>query len=125
MAYSGNKGGGNVQDIVPSAIQAGLDRLKEQNVYIHLEMTTGAYAAHFDATKHPAATFISNALIRYSHGSISGNGPYRVGLKMEHGWVYCEGLTHYEETETDRLIAAGHDAQGKLVVALQLSREPF
>ncbi|MBA2937484.1 YojF family protein [Paenibacillus sp. CGMCC 1.16610] len=106
-------------------VQQFIDILIDQDLYIHLEMTTGAYAAHLDSTKHPAATFISNAVIRYSHGSISGNGPYRVGLKTEQGWVYSEGLTHYEETDSERLILAGHDTAGKLVVALQLSREPF
>ncbi|WP_419871558.1 YojF family protein [Candidatus Pristimantibacillus sp. PTI5] len=106
-------------------VQHRIDSLKEQELYVHLEMTTGAYAAHLDSTKHPAANFITNAMIRYSHGSIAGNGPYRVGLKMEHGWIYTEGLTHWEENETDRLLLAGHDAQGKLIVSLQLSREPF
>lgn len=106
-------------------VQQMIDKLKDQDLYIHLEMTTGAYAAHYDSTKHPAANFITNAIIRYSHGSISGNGPYRVGLKMSQGWVYAEGLTHFEQSDTDPLIMAGHDSQGKLVVALQLSREPF
>ncbi|MFD0670115.1 YojF family protein [Cohnella sp. GCM10027633] len=114
-----------MKPIVPYEVQQYIDRLSDQELYVHLEMTTGAYAAHLDATKHPAATFISNAVIRYAHGSISGNGPYRVGLKLPHGWVYSEGLTHYEETDAERLIMAGHDGQGKLVVALQLSREPF
>lgn len=114
-----------MQRIDPSIIQRRIEELQDQDLYIHLEMTTGAYAAHHDSSKHPAANFITNAVIRFSHGSISGVGPYRVGLKMERGWVYTEGLTHYEESETDRLILAGHDGQGKLVVALQLSREPF
>ncbi|MFD2369164.1 YojF family protein [Brevibacillus sp. GCM10020057] len=114
-----------MQLIQPTEVQRRIDKLKDQDLYIHLEMTTGAYAAHFDSTKHPAATFITNAVVRFSHGSISGNGPYRVGLKMEHGWVYSEGLTHYEDTESERLILAGHDSQGKLIVSLQLSRQPF
>lgn len=108
-----------------SEVQEMINKLTDQDLYIHLELTTGAYAAHFDSSKHPAANFITNAKIRYSHGSISGNGTYRVGLKMEQGWVYAEGLTHFEKSETERLIMAGHDSQGKLVVALQLSREPF
>ncbi|MBN2982413.1 MULTISPECIES: YojF family protein [Cohnella] len=111
--------------IQPTEIQQRLDRLKNKELYLHLEMTSGAYAAHFDSTRHPAATFITNAAVRYFHGSISGNGPYRVGLKTESGWVYSEGLTHYEETEAERLILAGHDSQGKLVVALHLSPQPF
>jgi hypothetical protein len=106
-------------------VQHSIDSFKDQDLYIHLEMTTGAYAAHLDSSKHPAATFITNAVIRYSHGSIAGSGPYRVGLKMEQGWIYSEGLTHWEETEQDRLLLAGHDGQGKLVVSLQLSRVPF
>jgi hypothetical protein len=114
-----------MQLINQSKVQQMIDILKDQDLYIHLEMTTGAYAAHLDRSKHPAATFISNTVIRYSHGSISGSGPYRVGLKMILGWVYSEGLTHYEESETERLIMAGHDSQGKLVVSLQLSRVPF
>lgn len=114
-----------MQFIDPTLIQARLDRLVDQELYLHLEMTTGAYASHLDSSKHPAATFISNAVIRYSLGSISGGGPFRVGLKTAHGWVYSEGLTHYEDSEAERLILAGHDSQGKLVVALQLSREPF
>jgi hypothetical protein len=99
--------------------------MKDEDLYIHLEMTLGAYAAHNDSTKHPASTFLTNAKIRYSKGTIAGQGPYRVGLKMDSGWVYMEGLTHYDESDTDRLIMAGHDSQGKLVVALQLSRQPF
>lgn len=114
-----------MQLINQSEIQDRIDLLKDQDLYIHLEMTTGAYASHLDSSKHPAATFITNAVIRYSHGSISGSGPYRVGLKMLQGWIYSEGLTHFEESETNRLIMAGHDSQGKLIVSLQLSREPF
>ncbi|KIL34164.1 hypothetical protein SD71_21050 [Cohnella kolymensis] len=114
-----------MQLIIQEEVQRKIDELKDQALYIHMEMTTGAYAAHFDTSKHPAANFITNAQIRYSHGSIAGVGPYRVGLKMENGWVYTEGLTHWEETETERLLLAGHDLQGKLVVCLQLSRKPF
>jgi len=114
-----------MQSIYKSDVQGRIERLSNQDVYLHLEMTTGAYAAHWDSTKHPAATFVSNARIRYTHGSISGEGPYRVGLKTELGWVYSEGLTHVDETVNDKLILAGHDSQGKLVVALQLSPEPF
>lgn len=114
-----------MQPIHTGTVQSRLDQLKDQHLYIHLEMTSGAYANHNDSSKHPAANFISNAAIRYSHGSIAGGGPYRVGLKTELGWVYSEGLTHYEETERERLIMAGHDSNGKLVVALQLSRTPF
>lgn len=114
-----------MQLIDQAQVQLKIDALKNEDIYLHLEMTTGAYAAHRDSSKHPAANFVSNAKICYSHGSIAGTRPFRVGLKTAEGWVYAEGLTHWEEQESERLILAGHDAQGKLVVALQLSRTPF
>ncbi|WP_068774861.1 YojF family protein [Paenibacillus sp. FJAT-26967] len=115
-----------MQLIDEAGVQQILDRLKGQDLYIHLEMTNGAYASHMDKSRHTASTFIKNAQVRYSEGSIAGKGPYRVGLKLEQGgWVYSEGLTHWEDSETERLVMAGHDKEGRLVVALQLSREPF
>jgi hypothetical protein len=122
---SRQNGGNDMQLIQPVQVQIRLNALRDQEVFIHLEMTSGAYAAHHDSSKHPSATFITNARIRYSQGSIQGKGPYRVGLKTDNGWVYSEGLTHWDENDSERLILAGHDAQGKLVVALQLSRQPF
>ncbi|KWX73292.1 YojF family protein [Paenibacillus sonchi] len=114
-----------MQPITPEDIQIRIDQLAGQDLYVHLELTTGAYASHLDSTRHPASAFISNAAVRYTQGSISGTGPYRVGLKTTQGWIYAEGLTHVDETEKERLILAGHDSQGKLIVALQLSRETF
>jgi hypothetical protein len=118
-------GGTKMQLIEPKLIQRLIEQHSRQDMHIHLEMTTGAYAAHNDSSKHPASIFITNAVMKYAHGSISGNGPYRVGLKMNQGWVYIEGLTHYDETQQQKLILAGHDGQGKLVVCLILSREPI
>ncbi|KWX80649.1 hypothetical protein AMQ83_35450 [Paenibacillus riograndensis] len=114
-----------MQPITPEDIQIRIEQLAGQDLYVHLELTTGAYASHLDSTRHPASAFISNAAVRYTQGSISGTGPYRVGLKTTQGWIYAEGLTHVDETEKERLILAGHDSQGKLIVALQLSRETF
>ena len=114
-----------MRSIDPQDVQARIDRLRGQDLYVHIEMTTGAYAAHYDQTKHQASAFVNNGRIRFSHGSVAGRGPYRVGLKTDEGWVYAEGLTHYEDEETDRLILQGHDRDGKLVVALLLSPLPF
>jgi hypothetical protein len=44
---------------------------------------------------------------------------------MAHGWVYAEGVTHWEKDEKNRLLLAGHDEKGRLAVALQLSLTPF
>lgn len=106
-------------------VQRMLDAFVDQDVYIHLEMTMGAYAAHHGRAKTTGSTFIRNARVRFSHARIAGSGPYRVGLKMAEGWIYSEGLTHMEDQETERLIMAGLNEEGKLVVALQISKEPF
>jgi hypothetical protein len=114
-----------VKPIDKSEVQRLLDTFLNEDVYIHLEMTLGAYSAHHGQTKMTASTFIRNARVRFGLARIEGSGPYRVGLKMNDGWIYSEGLTHYEETEKERLIMAGLNEDGKLLVALQLSHRPF
>jgi hypothetical protein len=63
--------------------------------------------------------------VKYEIGQIKGNGPYRIGLKLNIGWVYAEGITHFEVDDQNRLLMAGHDYQGKLAVAFQISPIPF
>ncbi|MCM3760778.1 YojF family protein [Alkalihalobacillus oceani] len=106
-------------------VQAYLNQFARQEVYLHLETTNGAYASHHDENFFSASAYIRNALIEYEHGKIIGTGPYRVGLKLKIGWVYAEGLTHYELDEKGRLLLAGHGFDGKLAVALELSKQPF
>lgn len=115
-----------MKPIDPQAVQTALDKLKNEQLYVHLEMTTGAYASHFDSSKFTASTFWKNGVVRFAEGSIAGSGPsYRVGLKTEGGWVYSEGLTHWADGDEGALLMAGFDKDGKLVVALQLGRKPF
>jgi hypothetical protein len=114
--------------LIPVAIenvQKELDFFTDRDVYIHLETTNGAYASHFDESFFSSGAYIRNARIHYKKGKITGAGPFRVGLKMELGWVYAEGITHYEIDEQGRLLLAGHDFQGKLAVSLQISPTPF
>jgi hypothetical protein len=114
-----------VQVIEIEEVQSRIDALKGQDVYVHVEMTNGMYAQHNGLVNHLAANFIQNALINYSHGMIKGDGPFRVGLKTELGWVYTQGLTHYERENPEQLILSGHDSEGKLIVTLLIGREPF
>jgi len=44
---------------------------------------------------------------------------------MADGWIYAEGLTDYEVDAAGRLLLAGHDGDGRLAIALELSLEPF
>lgn len=106
-------------------IQQRLDAFKNKPVFIHLETTNGAYASHFGNKGVNVGAYIRNAQITFTEAGIKGDESFRVGLKTELGWLYAEGLTDYEESEKDRLLLAGHDPDGRLMVALQISDTPF
>ena len=107
-------------------VQTALEKFAGKDLYLHLETTNGAYAAHSGPENTiTVGAYIRNGLIQYERGTIAGSGPYRVGLKMVQGWVYAEGLTDWEIDNEGRLLLAGHDIEGRLAVALQLSQKPF
>lgn len=106
-------------------LQMHLDSFVNEDVYIHLETTNGAYANHFNQEVFNAGAFIRNVQLRYELAKVVGEAPHRVGLKLPNGWVYAQGITHFELDEHGRLLMAGHDFSGKLAVALQISRTPF
>ena len=114
-----------MQPIDPTDLQRRLDMMAGETLYIHLETTNGAYASHRDQTFFSAGAFLRNAKLTYLHGKITGQGPYRIGLETEIGWLYAEGLTDWTVDKQDRLLIAGHDHGGKLAIALEFSREPF
>lgn len=111
--------------IDPSHVDAELLRLAGKDVYVHLETTTGTYTALGPDKSPPVIAFVRNARVRFSRGSIHGTGPYRVGLKMDEGWIYGDGLTHQTHDERGAFLLAGYDDQGRLRLALQLSETPF
>ncbi|MFZ3588770.1 YojF family protein [Bacillus sp. DJP31] len=113
-----------MEPIIKDSVQKSLDLFKDKPVYLHLETTNGAYASHLHE-KMVVGAYIRNGKIVYEQGKISGDGPYRIGLKMEMGWIYAEGLTDWETDDKGRLLIAGHDADGKLAVAFQVSQTPF
>ena len=106
-------------------LQELINSYANEDVYIHLETTNGAYATHFNENVFNAGAFIRNVVIRYELGKVAGESPHRVGLKLPHGWVYAQGITHFELDEHRRLLMAGHDQSGKLAVALEIRRTPF
>lgn len=115
----------DVEPIEIAKVQPYIDQFAGKPVYIHVETTNGAYAAHQNEGFLSAGAFLRNAVIEYEYGKIVGEGPYRIGLKLPKGWAYAEGLTHFEFDEKGRLLLAGHHADGKLAVAFQISTEPF
>lgn len=114
-----------MKEVVVDELQAHLDAFVNKDVFIHLETTNGSYATHFDANIFNAGAFIRNAKINYELAKVVDNSPHRVGLKMEHGWVYAQGITHFEVDEQGRLLMAGLDYTGKLAIALEISETPF
>jgi len=120
-------GGRALEPITVDAVQAALQVYVGKPVYLHLETTNGAYAAEsWDGTKNlSASAFIRNARVEITRAALAGNGPFRAGLQMELGWIYAEGLTDWEVDGKGRLLMAGHDKEGRLAVALELSPEPF
>ena len=111
--------------VIVHEVQEALDKFTDQEVYIHLETTNGAYASHNNESFFSSGAYIRNAKVSYEIAKITGDGPYRTGLKIPFGWVYAEGITHFEIDAHGRLLLAGHDFTGKLAVALQISATPF
>lgn len=107
-------------------VQNKLDDYTDKTVYLHLETTNGAYASHFNSEGINTGAFIRNAKVSFHQAKIVGHGnSYRVGLKMELGWIYAEGLTDWTLHEGTQLLLAGHDKEGRLTVAVELSENPF
>ena len=113
-----------MQEVNKQVVQDAINSFANTPVFLHLETTNGAYASH-NKTGLTVGAFIRNNEITYELGKITGNNPFRIGLKLKHGWVYAEGITHYEIDDKNRLLLAGLNNEGKLAVALQLSSTPF
>ena len=108
-------------------VQNLLNQYQNKPVYLHVETTNGAYASHFDEKVFNAGTFLRNIQVSYIQGIITGGNkePYRVGLKLDNGWIYVQGLTHFEIDAQGRFLMAGLNYQGQLAAALQISETPF
>lgn len=107
-------------------VQTVLEQYMNKTVYVHLETTNGAYASHVNQNAYNVGAFIRNAEVKFTNAKIVGsNGTYRVGLKLKMGWIYAEGITDWTITDDDQLLLAGHDREGRLMVALQVSNHPF
>lgn len=119
------QGEANMKPINLEEVQKILNQFTNKDVYVHLETTAGVYSSLFQK-QHNVGAYIRNAKISFQQAKIVGDGKiYRAGLKMEHGWVYADGLTDWTLHEETKLLLAGHDEKGRLMVALQISETPF
>ncbi|MCJ1657065.1 YojF family protein [Staphylococcus sp. NRL 16/872] len=110
------------------AVQRLLTSFENKPVFLHVETTNGAYANHFDQRVFNAGTFLRNIQVTYEHAQLKGGDkdPYRVGLKLrDGGWVYVQGLTHYEINDNDEFLIAGFNYEGQLAATLEISEKPF
>ncbi|MUK89094.1 DUF1806 family protein [Ornithinibacillus sp. L9] len=115
-----------MKPIEKEKVQKMLESFINKEVYVHLETTNGAYASHVNEKAYNVGVYIRNTKVRFSQAKIVGDGKsYRAGLKMDIGWIYAEGLTDWEIYEESKLLMAGHDREGRLMVALQISETPF
>lgn len=115
-----------MKTIDSNKVQEILNAFVEKDVYIHLETTNGAYASHLDENAYNVGAYIRNAQVSFNQAKIIKDDKiYRVGLKLEMGWIYAEGLTDWELTAKKELLLAGHDRNGRLMVALEISEVPF
>jgi hypothetical protein len=114
-----------MKPIVKEEVQKYLNYFLEKDIFVHLETTTGAYSAHMNQSNMTVVAFIRNTKVNYIQAKITGQGPFRVGLKIEGGWIYAEGLTDFIFNENQQLLMAGHDNDGRLAISLQLSETPF
>lgn len=97
-----------------------LDRYAGGTWYLHLETTAGAYTAN------GYGAFVRNVRVQVRKLAVrSGGDRLRVGAQTEEGFVYAEGVTHWEVDGRGRLLLEGHDAEGRLTVIFALSPEPF
>ncbi|MGL4523290.1 MAG: DUF1806 family protein [Bacilli bacterium] len=97
-----------------------LEKFAEQPMYVHLETTTGAYAAHYGKAPMTVCALLRNLEITYAYGALKGVGPFRAALKTPTGWIYAEGLTHMKIWEHG-INLTGLDANNRLTICLQLS----
>jgi hypothetical protein len=114
-----------MKEVNTQVLQELLNSFANKDVYIHLETTNGSYATHYNEQFFNAGAFIRNVKLRYELAKVVDDAPHRVGLKMEHGWVYAQGITHFELDDQGRLLMAGLDFSGKLAIALEISESPF
>ena len=108
-----------MQPIEPAALEAALGAWEDKPAYLHLETTAGAY------TVGGFGAFMRNVRVQLGRVQVRGRGPFRIGLSIEGGFVYAEGVTHWEEDTRGRLLTAGYDEDGRLSVVCELSALPF
>ena len=66
----------------------------------------------------------SDVVVKFELGKVARRFTARLGLKLPSGWIYAQGVTHYELDEHGRLLMAGHDGEGESCrgITLEISK---
>src|SRR5699024_12084895 len=106
-----------MQPIEQKKIQEKIDEFLNERIYLHLETSTGSYVGVQQKDTLPACAYIRNGVIEFTEGKIVENeGWYSVGLKIDDGGGYAEGLTEWEVTGDGKLLGGGGDKEGDLKI---------
>lgn len=103
----------------PQALIDAFGPFTGKTFHLHLETTAGAYTAG------GFGVFARNVAVRIERLNVRGTGPFRIGAETDGGFLYVEGVTHWEVDAQHRLCLEGHDDQGRLTVAFELSPTPL
>lgn len=104
-----------------------LTSYENKPIYLHVETTNGAYANHFDERVFNAGTFLRNIQVTYEHAQLKGGEKILIALVSNYdgGWVYVQGLTHFEVNEDNEFLIAGFNYEGQLAATIEMSEKPF
>lgn len=120
------RGVNGMKAIMIETVQKEIETFKNCPIYFHLEFSMGSYIGVDNQDAIPTSAYIRNGKTTFSQGKIvENNGINSVGLQIEDGWIYAQGLTDWEKTVDGKLLLAGHDQDGNLTVGLQLSHHAF
>lgn len=102
-----------------------LKRFAGGEVFLHLELTMGAYAKR-RGIDHPAGVLMRNGRVISDSLQLLGNVPYRLGMTTDDGYVLVEGLTHWRLDAASGVLGLYALAQDeKLGAAVLLSQTPL
>lgn len=108
-------------------VQEWLNSFINKEVYVHVETTNGAYSSHYGGEAFNVGVYVRNAKVSFNQAKVvqADGRSFRIGLKLDFGWIYVEGLTDCEIYKETKFLLAGLDEVGRLMVALQISETPF
>ena len=101
-----------MEKIVSEVLLKSLQKLKGEQVFIHLEVNPGGYFRNGSAAVYDV--------------HVKGEGHYRVYLELDEkqAIIHVDNLTHMR-LSNDEIILIGYDEHHRLARTLEISSKPF